>query len=969
VREKVLLKVTDEVINFPCNSNKNNFFKMIYINAQSIANVDHANILRRLLRNKCVDLIAVSETWLSSKNPDKICAVSGYNLVRNDREGLMGGGGVALLIKQPIKYKVLATSPQPFNPKNVEYICCEITLKNSNILVIALYRRPFSDCKFDILFSEMQKLVASYDEVIVLGDFNVNFAVDTQARTDLNTQFDDFDLSRLPIDNTHATKTSLTTIDAIFISAHIEPNSYGKLPNLLSNHEILFVVLDRSHSSDSIEHKFIREFDSINQDVLIEEALQVDWSRSSEIECVDNKVVTFSQMLLEFYDKFLPLKKIKIKREFKPKLPDLINDSIKERDRLRNLAFRAGRQLSIFDNIFDKYREVKNRVKQLISSFHREIIFKKLSNLVYSSQIWNVLRNLGLVKEKSQSSVLPVDLDEMVIGLTKIPDIDLHKIDYNYKLANQPVSEKFYFSYVHPIKIKNALFDISSSAEGTDGICVKMLKLIWLVIWPTLTNIINSSMQMSHFPNTWKQAILCPIPKIKLPLSATDFRPISLLCAMSKVLEKVVHDQILDYLNGLNIMDPLQSGYRKMYSTATALLKVTEDIRLSIFKKEVVLMVFLDYSKAFDCVDHVLLLKKLEQLEFSDSVVKWLKSYLASRECAVRGRGKLSNFVKMQRGVPQGSCLSPLLFSLYTHDISKIFKNRCNYHIYADDIQLYISCKISELNEAVQIMNFILEDIAIWSERHGLKLNPNKTQAMLIASQNTHKQINTQNVTKLSLNGTDINFIDVIKNLGVMFDKNFTWNKQISAVCQKVYGTLNNLNKFRAMTPQCIRLKLIKSLVLPHIDYCCFAYCDINNEQTKRLQSLLNAAIYYVYDVPFAARLTPYFLKAAILKVSERHELEILLMSHKIVHKHCPEYLSDYYKLAKSASSRVTRSHEFMLRTPLVGVEAPADSFTVKSSRLWNKLPVNLCCNQNIDAFKSAIKEDYFKKYEEQLNL
>ena len=228
-------------------------------------------------------------------------------------------------------------------------------------------------------------------------------------------------------------------------------------------------------------------------------------------------------------------------------------------------------------------------------------------------------------------------------------------------------------------------------------------------------------------------------------------------------------------------------------------------------------------------------------------------------------------------------------------------------------------------------MNFILEDVARWSESHGLKLNPTKTQAMLFATQNTHTKINTHNLTHLTLNGTDIKYFDTVKNLGVTFDKYLSWDKQISSVSQKVYGTLNNLNKFRAMTPESIRLRLIKTLVLPHLDYCSFAYCNISKEQEKRLQLLLNAAIYYVYDVPFAARLSPYFLKSAILRVQERHELEILLMTHKIVHQNCPPYLHDLLKFVSDVSSRSSRAHKFKLSIPLVGAGAPENSFSVKA--------------------------------------
>jgi hypothetical protein len=199
--------------------------------------------------------------------------------------------------------------------------------------------------------------------------------------------------------------------------------------------------------------------------------------------------------------------------------------------------------------------------------------FHKLNDLKSSTHIWSSLRNLGLVKEKSFSNKLPENLDVLADDLTALPDIDSTKIKFDYNLNSRPQGEKFYFAFVQPIKIKEAIFDINSSAEGHDGICVKMLKTIWEIIIPSVTNIINSSMQMSYFPSAWKKAILCLVPKVRNPLSVKDFRPISMLCTLSKVLEKVVRDQILTYLNSHNIFDPFQSGYRKLYSTATALLK------------------------------------------------------------------------------------------------------------------------------------------------------------------------------------------------------------------------------------------------------------------------------------------------------------------------------------------------------------------------------------------------------------
>jgi hypothetical protein len=175
---------------------------------------------------------------------------------------------------------------------------------------------------------------------------------------------------------------------------------------------------------------------------------------------------------------------------------------------------------------------------------------------------------------------------------------------------------------------------------------------------------------------------------------------------------------------------------------------------------------------------------------------------------------------------------------------------------------------------------------------------------MLAATQNTRARIDLSTLTPLTLNGIQIDFTDTVKNLGVFFDKHLVWDRHISSICQKVYSTLNGLQKFRAMTPESIRLRLVKTLILPHFDYCSFVYCNINAGQRKRLEVLLHAAIQYVYNVPFASRLTLYYVKAEIVKVRERYDLEILLMTHKIEHKYCPSYLTDFVKIVSDIQAQ-----------------------------------------------------------------
>jgi hypothetical protein len=980
VNAKIRLKCEGEVISVSHVQRQNEFLKIVSLNAQSLADVDHIISLRHLMANKIVDIIIVSETWLKDKHTNKYVELAGYKIARNDREGGMRGGGVAVYYKNSMKLRVLAASPSRFDVTQVEYLICEIVLQEFKLMVAAVYKRPHRLVKFDTLITDLQKYYTTYDDFIVAGDFNLNFDFpDTQTQS-LVTLFEDMNLLRLPIQHTHLSHNALTTIDAIFVSARTDCNNFGKLPNPLSHHEILYTILHMPTLDSAPVVRMIREYDSIENSDLIELALLKNWPECSLHGSVDDKVESFTKIILEFYNEHLPLKPCFVPSIFRPKLPPNISRLIQQRDNLRTLAYKK----TCIPNIFELYKQIKNKVKQLIVTFHKSIIYNKLSSLSNSTHIWHKLRNLGLIKAKSSNIDFPVTADLMVDGLTIVPDaVLLSKIDLNYSIPQPINGDKFHFLYVEPATVYKSILEITSSAEGHDGVCVKMLKLIPQVILPTLTNIVNSSLQMSTFPSVWKKALICPIPKIKRPESPKDFRPISLLCTMSKVLEKVVFEQILAHINAHSIIDPFQSGFRRLHSTASALLRVSEDMRMALFKKRVVLCVFLDFSKAFDTVNHGLLINKLRQLNLSEAVLAWFESYLSGRSHAVKSAdGTRSKWNNLNCGVPQGSILGPLLYTLYTFDIGRILKHRCKYHIYADDVQLYIECDVSELNTAINIMNLILEDVFKWSDKHGLKLNPTKTQAMLIATPHTHTRIDFNTLARLVMNNTPISFSDTVqnigmthddttivefgdsvKNLGVTFDKFLNWDKHISHICQKVYGTLNTLEKFHDITPEATRLKLFQSLILPHFDYCSFVYCNINQEQCRRLQTLMFYCIKYVYDVPFATNVTPYFKKAGVLKVKDRRAMQMLMMTHKIVHQKSPSYLSDLICVHSNVSSRATRAHKLKLRVPLVGVQAPDSSFQVQCARLWNNLPEKLCQTENYDNFKRTVKDMLLNSY------
>ena len=329
----------------------------------------------------------------------------------------------------------------------------------------------------------------------------------------------------------------------------------------------------------------------------------------------------------------------------------------------------------------------------------------------------------------------------------------------------------------------------SSASTGYDGISVNLLKKIIHFIVSPLTHIFNLSIASGIFPNSLKIAKVIPIYKKDDSSTVSNYRPISILPAISKILEKIIHQRLYDFLNCNNLLIPNQFGFRKSHSTDHAIIQLYDKIINSFSKKEHAISIFMDLSKAFDTIDHKILICKLSHYGIRGTVLSWFKDYLNNRQQYVSFQSIESHKLKIQCGVPQGSILGPLLFILYINDIIKSSPT-LNFILFADDTNIFYSHKDLDILNAT--LNSELSKIQLWLKCNKLSLNIKKTNYMYF--RNVHSPPVKCNI---NINGAPLIEKDSIKFLGITIDCHLTWYDHVRNIISAVSRNIGILYKLR----------------------------------------------------------------------------------------------------------------------------------------------------------------------------
>jgi len=434
---------------------------------------------------------------------------------------------------------------------------------------------------------------------------------------------------------------------------------------------------------------------------------------------------------------------------------------------------------------------------------------------------------------------------------------------------------------------------------------------------------------------------------------------ISLPPFLSKILERIIFTQLNRFLCNNNIIHEFQSGFRKQYSTTTSLLHLSDSVLRSFDSHTLSALVALDFSKAFDTVNHDLLLAKLHYYNLSSSAISLLRSFLLNRSQSVLVRNPLLSLsppLAVPSGVPQGSILGPLLFNIFVADLPSL-PTISRLYMYADDVMAFRSFAISEAQHAAESLNNDLNLIAEWSLANGLHLNPKKSSLLVTGSLSLLSRLHSFDI---HIQQSSLEPRCSVKVLGVHVDTSWTFEHHVIAKCRLAYSRLKMLFGLRHILSVSQKLLLTQSLILSLFDYANVVYIPcLNKSSLNRIQLIQNSCLRFVYGIRKYDHISPAYQYSGWLNIYQRYIVHLGCTTFKTLHSGTPSYLRDllYFNTESRSGPYMCTRHQNCLSCPPYHTKKFESAFSYAAVKLYNSLPPSIRSESSFSSFKAALTQ------------
>jgi hypothetical protein len=466
--------------------------------------------------------------------------------------------------------------------------------------------------------------------------------------------------------------------------------------------------------------------------------------------------------------------------------------------------------------------------------------------------------------------------------------------------------------------------------------------------------IFNLSLRTKIVPSSWKIAKVTPLFKKGSLSDPNNYRPISILPSLAKIFERHIHTHFMAYLNNNNLLCKEQSGFRSFHSCQTALTSLVDEWASAIDNNKLVGILLIDFRKAFDLVNHNILIEKLKLYKCSDATVSIFKSYLSDRLQCTMFNGHMSNSANLTVGVPQGSILGPLLFLLYINDLHLISNDSC--HMFADDSTFYTSASTVDAIESNLVSD--LSEISNWCKTNQMSLHLGKTKTMLLTTRQkrAHLEQTKLNITFLD---KDIECVSTHKLLGVTLDENLTWKDHCNDTCSKIRKKLFLLRKLKPILPFSARLQFFNSFILPHFDYCSNIWFSSHRDCINSLTILQKRAMRLILDVPFNTPSIDMLKSLNWMSFEFRCFYNTSILVFKCLNNLSPSYLN-LFKINDNNRTRSSTRSDLLI--PFAKKDILKNSFRCNGAKIFNSIPSTIRNSPSLASFKRASFKHFISK-------
>lgn len=941
-------------------------------NARSMRKKKKSGVFCQFVIDQHLDCLAFTETWLKGDKRDNRVLADMKRTLPNFKFHHIHrprgrGGGVGILVRDGLRLRM----KEQYSFKSMECMNLQVSSASTSLELLVIYRPPRSKKNkltstlfFDELSSLLESMCVAANNIAIVGDFNIH--VDDEEDHDATRFLATLDLHDLQQHVKEPTHKDDHTLDLLISRKDSElitnPSVIRGLP---SDHFAVKCLLKIDRPGPSVKRVVSRSIGKIDPDAFNKD---IKTSMQTLSETNDTNVLAngFHDALATTLNAHAPLKEREIiLRPHAPWYTDSLRAQKQERRRRERRWIKTG--LTVHKELYqEQCTNYNNLIAKAKTEYH--------TNEVSESSQRDLFRVVDKLCSPKVTNSLPVHENPRDLAnsfATYFSDKITRLRERLRSAQSHPIQQReschSCFGEFHAVTEEDVLKTVTTASITScplDPLPVDLFKRCLSDIIPTITRIVNLSLTSGIFPECCKHARIVPLLKKSDadPNELSNYRPISNLSFIGKVIERVAVNQLQNYLSNNRLHATMQSAYRPYHSVETALLKMQNDVLATLDVRKEAMLVLLDFSAAFDCLDHAKLLRRLAaRYGIRDKVHQWLTSYLSGRTQSVAIDNVSSDPVRLNCGVPQGSVAGPLLFILFSGPLQDIIEShgiKCV--VYADDTQLLITFYPKDRELALSKLEACIADIKAWCVQNDLVLNDGKTEMIYFSS-----KFGAQSSwsPELKIGGSVIKPSSHARNLGATMDSSLTMSQHVDNVCRGALAGIRKIGQIRDYLNQDSTARLVHAFVTSKLDACNSLLYNLLDRDITKIQHVQNTAARLVLRASRRQHITPILRQLHWLPIEQRTKYKILLLVFKIFCGMSPVFIADLVNI-RTRSRFVKHSQERLLIKPMTQNQFYGErSFAFAAAELWNNLPNNIRESSSVGIFKSRLKTHLFQRH------